>query len=151
VTLCSFSLLVGSCATDDKSCPAIGGVFEPLYTVVSSSCGPIPADDTYLVPFDGGPGGVKTTVTMMPNVVVTTDIVMKGCTVHMSQEAQYTSGARSKINGDVLNVKSANHVSGMVTFEQMSDLGQPVCSGTYQAEFTKGDSQLGGAASLPGG
>lgn len=145
VTSWSLVALVAGCAAESATCPTVGGNYQPLYTPVSGTCGPL--SNNFLVPFNGGTGGNNVDVQNLPNAKVSTEIVMKGCTVRMTQTVEKGNIVSSKIDGEEISVRSENELSGMVTVTQFDDMGQAACSGTYDAEFTKNPMTVGGAAS----
>jgi hypothetical protein len=137
------ALLVAGCAAEVKSCPAVDGYYAPLYTPVSGNCGTI--SNAFPVPFEG-PNNTK--IDMLPNVKVSTEIVMKGCTVRMTQTVEKKAGGvASMIDGESINIMSADQLAGRVTVTLFNDQGQPACSGTYDATFNKNTVMTGGAAS----
>jgi pyrimidine operon attenuation protein/uracil phosphoribosyltransferase len=82
---------------------------------------------------------------------VSTEIVMKGCTVRMTQMVETgidTTAAHlaAQIDGETLTIQSADKLSGNVMVTQFDDKGQPACSGMYDAEFSQTVNSVGGAA-----
>lgn len=135
---------VAGCTADTGSCPKVEGDFAPLYSYKTGNCGMI--SNAWPVPFEGGPSGNNTTMRSLGNAKVTTDIVMKGCTVRMNQIIDPGPGAgMSEIAGDV-TIHNENQLEGVVSVTVFDPTGQPACSGTYDAEFTKPAPTAGGAA-----
>src|SRR4051812_46972150 len=99
--------LVG-CSADVKSCNQVAGFYQPLYTPVDGNCGPI--TNPNMVNFDGGNHGVNTNIQKLPNAWVTTEIVVKGCSVHMKQSITAPSGPmqaqtlQSQIDGETIKI-----------------------------------------------
>jgi hypothetical protein len=145
ITVWSFVVLVGGCAAESATCPPVGGDYQPLYTPLSGNCGQLA--NIFPVPFNGGTGGNNVDVKNLPNAKVSTEIVMKGCTVRMTQIVEKGNLVASKIDGDKISVRSENELTGMVSVTQFDDLGQAACYGTYDAQFTKNPMLVGGAAS----
>jgi hypothetical protein len=143
--LWAISLASAGCSSQNVNCPEVGGVYMPLYTPISGTCGPI--SNPFPVPLNGGRKGVNMTIQGLPNGMVSTDVVMKGCTLRMTQTVQDASGhPASQLDGDPIYVDSANELSGTVSFMQFTDAGQVACSGMYNARFTKNTTTVGGAA-----
>jgi hypothetical protein len=141
--LAALALLLASCGAEEIKCSQVGGFYEPLYTPVQGTCGPIA--NPYRVPFDGGQGGVNTDIRMFSNARVTTEIVMKGCSLRMTQTVDVMGTVQSKIDGETINIQNADELTGMVTMTRW-DNGVVACSGVYNARFTKNSVTIGGAA-----
>ena len=127
------------------SCPVVQGIFEPVYTLVSGNCGAI--ENPRAVQFDGGRHGVNRIVERGANAsMITTDIVLKGCVVHMTQEVADAMGARQlRIDGPELSIESANRISGSIEFVRYDASAQPACTGMYDATFSKNALSVGDA------
>lgn len=139
--VCWLTLLVG-CAAEAGTCPRVAGYYQPLYTPVSTTCAAVPV---FPVPFEG-PNNTKTDY--LGNAQVSTEVVMKGCTVRMYQTVASRAGTVSlQIQGETLSIKSESELDGLVTVKQFDTMGQPACGGTYNAQFSKGTVTSGGAAS----
>jgi hypothetical protein len=141
--LAALALLLASCGAEPVKCARVGGFYEPLYTPVQGTCGPIA--NPYKVPFDGGISGVNMDIRMFSNARVTTEIVMKGCSLRMTQTVDVNGAVQSKIDGETINIHNAEELTGTVTMTRW-DNGQVACSGTYDARFTKNSVTIGGAA-----
>jgi hypothetical protein len=137
---------LGACNTEPKTCDKVAGLYQPLYTYVDGGCGNIVNPN--MVPFDGGLHGVNTIMQNLANTLVTTDIVMKGCTVHMTQKVQNREGGylQSQIDGERIQIQDQNRLSGRVAVSMYDATGAPMCNGTYDAMFTKNGSTVGSAA-----
>jgi hypothetical protein len=134
-----------ACGADEVSCPTVSGIYEPLYVLRQGNCAPLTS--TYRVPFDGGNSGVNMTQQRFTNVDVTTEIVMKGCTVRMTQTVADKMGLRQlQIDGEALSIKNENKIAGVVELVQFDDLQQVACAGLYDATFTKNVGTTGAAA-----
>src|SRR3954468_23005955 len=88
--MCFTLVTLGGCNTEPQTCDKVAADYQPLYTPVSTNCGPI--TNPFMVRFDGGLHGVNTIMQNLANALVTTEIVMKGCTVHMTQKVQDREG-----------------------------------------------------------
>jgi hypothetical protein len=144
------SLLLTACGADEVKCPTVGGTFEPLYIPRNSNCAPLTS--TYRVPFDGGNNGVNMTYMNFANVEVVTEVVLKGCTVRMTQKVtdRDTKALQLTIDGEALNIKNQNRIEGMVELVQYDEVaGTVACSGQYDATFTKNVGTTGAAAAGP--
>ncbi len=146
----AFALLaLLGCSANANNCPLIDGIYSPIYTPISGTCGPIA--NPFRVPFQGGRKGVNMVIQNLPNGQVSTDIVMKGCTLRMTQTVQNAAGyPTSQLDGDPIYVDNENELSGTVSFMQFDTAGSVACSGTYDAKFTKYTTQVGGAVSGSG-
>jgi hypothetical protein len=140
------AVTLGACNTEPKTCDKVAGLYQPLYTWVDGSCGNIVNPN--MVPFDGGLHGVNTIMQNLANILVTTDIVMKGCTVHMTQKVQNREGGflQSQIDGASIRIQNQDQLTGRVAVVQYDATGTPMCSGNYDAMFTKNGSTVGSAA-----
>lgn len=146
------SLLVGlalaslvGCGADDPSCPSVEGSYEPLYIPLSGSCGTIERPNR--VPFEGGRNGVNTIIERRVNSNITTEIVMKGCSVRMTQTVTDNEArVASLIDGPTIDIMSETELQGQVSMTVFDDEGAVSCSGTYDAVFTKNTQIIGGAA-----
>ena len=139
-----------ACNPEVKSCPQVAGYFEPLYTPVDGTCGPI--DNPNMVPFDAVSGGSQTNVMRLANGVVTTEVISKGCTIHMTQMVEMPDGGglEQKIDGNPLTIIDENKLMGPVSLTRYdAATGEVTCAGTYMGMFTKYGTNMpvGGAAS----
>jgi hypothetical protein len=136
--------VVAGCATEDDGCASVQGSFQSLYVELSGSCGPI--DNPYPVPFEGGTSGVNTIIERRVNSNITTDIVLKGCTVGMTQTVADKEGAvMSQIDSSDLEIMSESELIGQVTLTRY-DQGELTCSSVYDAYYSKQTSIIGAAA-----
>jgi hypothetical protein len=133
-------LLVGAgCGADDGLCPAVKGVYEPLYVARSGTCGPL--TDANHVPIEN-----DTQIQKFANVDVETETIVMGCRLNMTQTVRDKMGIPQKqIVGAALDVQSSNQVAGMVTLTRYDAAGTPVCWGEYDAKLQKDTTTLGGA------
>jgi hypothetical protein len=133
------------CGAEETKCPTVGGHYMPLYTALQGNCGPIANPNR--VPFDGGRRGNAIQIENLPNGQVTTEIVMKGCSLRMTQEFANQGVTLSRIDGDPIYIESENELSGTVSMMRFDPLnGQITCQGLYDARFTKNLTTIGGAA-----
>ncbi|MFI5308190.1 MAG: hypothetical protein ACHQ53_12595 [Polyangiales bacterium] len=145
VTMVAFGMAGAGCGGKIPNCPAVEGTYLPEYRPLSGSCGPI--SNPFAVPIDGGHKGVNMIITNLPNGRVSTDIVMKGCSMRVTQTVQDAAGQpASTLDGDPIYVQNENELSGTVSFMQFDPTtGSVACSGMYEARFTKQSSPVGGA------
>lgn len=124
------------------SCPAVQGIFNPVYTRLDGSCGAI--DRPNPVPFDGGLHGVNTIIQRLAGASITTDIVLKGCNLHMTQKVADATGIlQSQIDAPELSIESATRVTGRASVTQYDAAGALMCQGNYDAVFSKAMTALG--------
>jgi hypothetical protein len=136
--------VAAGCGSEDEGCPNVQGSFQSLYVELSGSCGPI--DNPYPVPFEGGASGVNTIIERRVNSNITTDIVLKGCSVGMTQIVSDKDGAvMSQIDSSDLEIMSANELIGQVTLTRY-DQGELTCSSVYEAYYSKQTAIIGAAA-----
>ena len=127
------------CKTEEGTCPAIGGTYEPLYTFRSGTCGAL--DDANYVPIQN-----DIQIQKFANVDVETETIVMGCSLNLTQIVRDKMGTPQKrIYGNSLDVKSSNRVAGMVTLTRYDAAGQMVCAGEYDAMLSRNTTQLGGA------
>lgn len=136
-------VLFAACGAEETKCAKVAGFYEPLYTPLQGTCGPI--QNPNRVPFDGGLRGVNMSIQTFPNARVTTEIVMKGCSLRMTQTVDVDGAVQSKIDGPIIEIQSAEELSGTVTMQRFAN-GQVSCWGMYDARFTKNAVTIGGAA-----
>jgi len=141
VVLCLFASLFIGCTEDVSSCPGVEGKFQAYYEPRTGTCGVVGA--TNMVPFDN-----NTTIQKFANVEVETRTILRGCTAWMEQTVRNKlSGlVESKIQGSTIGVEDSDKLSGMVTMTRWDAAGQVMCSGEYNAVFTKMPLIVGGAA-----
>jgi hypothetical protein len=141
----SVSVLLVGCGVDDVSCPSVEGVYLPLYTPLQGTCGPI--TNPYRVRLEVGRNGASVMrVDMLSNANVTTETVMKGCSVRVTQSVEEHGTLTSKLDGDPIYIESENELSGQVSLTRYDANGALTCSGVYDARFTKGAVTIGAAA-----
>jgi hypothetical protein len=134
----------GQVDATQSTCPAVQGIFNPVYTPVDGSCGPI--DSSNPVPFDGGLHGVNTIMQHQGNGTITTDIVLKGCNLHMTQSVTDAAGMLQKrIDAPELRIESATRITGRISFTRYDATSTLVCQGNYDAVFRKAVSAVGAA------
>jgi hypothetical protein len=142
---CLAAAALAGCNTEAKNCEKVAGLYQPLYTPVDGNCGAL--TQVNMVPFDGGLHGVNTIMQNLANALVTTDIVMKGCTIHMTQTVHAAEGGliQSEIDGLSIRIESQDRLTGRVAVTKYDQFGMPACAGNYDAAFTKPMVTTGGA------
>ena len=132
-------VVAAGCGASDESCPSIGGVYQPLYTVRSGACGPL--DDVNNVPIMN-----DIQIQKFANVDVETETIVMGCSMNMTQIVRDKMGTPQKrIYGNSLDVRNSNLVQGMITLTRYDATGQPMCTGEYDAMLQKNTTVVGGA------
>jgi hypothetical protein len=129
-------LALSGCGVETQQCNAVKGTYQPLYTFVQGTCGPITMPN-YVPVETGYKGAPKMTTMNFLNNSVTTEIVMKGCSMRVTQSVTENGSVRSKLNGDEINIENENELAGMVTLIRFDEAGNAMCSGVYDARFTK--------------
>ena len=142
----SLALLLAStaagCGQEDGTCPAVAGVYQPLYQVRSGTCGPVASDQVNYVPIMN-----DIQIQKFANVDVETETIVMGCSLNMTQIVRTKTGLPTQqIYGNALDVRNSNLVSGMITLTRYDDAGNMACSGEYDAMLQKNTTTLGGAA-----
>jgi hypothetical protein len=133
------SLGLFGCNADVEQCSPVTGLYEPLYTFVSGTC-PAAIQATNQVNFDSGRHGVQQSIQMLPNMVVTTDIILKGCSLHMTQQIAAPppqSSLQTKIDGQTIEISNEDELHGLVTVTQYNPDTSVACEGTYNGMFRK--------------
>jgi hypothetical protein len=132
------------CAAEEMGCPRVVGQFQPLYTPLSGSCGAIA--DPMLVKIDDVPQASQTNILMFGNGRLTTEVVLRGCSVQMKQQFE-TAEARLQtyLEARELAVESANELTGQVSMFRYDPAGNVSCWGVYQARLTKETAAIGAA------
>lgn len=140
VLLLLASLFIG-CTEELGTCPAVAGKFQATYQIRSGTCGDVGA--TNMVPFDN-----NTTIDKFANIEVETRTILRGCTAWMEQTVRnkVTTLLEQRIQGSTIGVEDSDKLTGMVTFTRWDAAGQVMCSGEYNAVFTKMPLLVGGAA-----
>lgn len=142
----SVCLLLVGCAVEDASCPSAEGVYQPLYVPLQGgTCGPISNPNRVRVEV-GRNGGSVMRIEMFANADVTTEVVMKGCSMRITQMVAEDGLVKSRIDGDPIYIENENELTGMVQLMRWDDQGQLACSGMYDARFTKSAVTIGAAA-----
>jgi len=135
----------GADDADDEAvgeCPRVNGRFSALYTPLETNCADL--GSIHGVNLSSGAGGATVNVERSMAVDVTTEVVVKGCTLRISHLVANKQGLiRQRIDGEALTIESETRVTGMVTITLFDELGQPSCRGTYQAELTQQSGLLG--------
>jgi hypothetical protein len=127
-----------------SGCAAVQGIFAPSYTPIDGNCGPI-ANPTS-VPFDGGLHGINTIMQHLANGTITTDIVLNGCSLQMTQKVADTMGRlQTEVDAPDLHIESATRITGRISFKRFNATSIQMCQGNYDAVFTKATSALGAA------
>jgi hypothetical protein len=141
--LVSAVMLGSSCAAEELSCPRVAGQFQALYTPLQGTCGYI--SDPLMVLIDDKPQSVQTNILMFGNGRLTTDIVMMGCSVQMTQQFESVGKLETYIAAPELAVESANELSGQISMWRYDTVGNLACSGVYDARFVKETATTGAA------
>lgn len=141
LTLGSALSFVG-CAVDDQVCAPVNGRYQPLYTQISGTCGEIQSPN--MVEFESGAPGLRMVTENRLDSDVTTIVVLKGCTVRVTQTVATKAGQlESQIDGDEIRVQNANVLEGQVSYVKYDPMSQPMCTGVYNATFSKNLVPLG--------
>lgn len=129
-----------ACGGGDGRCPAVEGVYEPLYIIRSGTCGELTDANNVLIQDD-------IQIQKFANVDVETETIVMGCSIKLIQIVRDKMGVpQKKIDGASLDVENANKVAGMVTLTRFDAAGAPICYGEYDAMLQKNTTTLGGAA-----
>jgi hypothetical protein len=140
-----FSTLVPGCQSEDEACPRVTGFFEAQYAWVDGNCSP--TFDPLPVDFSAGEGGVTHSTMYRVNDKIETEVIMKGCTLRMSQSLIDREDTRlADIEGESLVIESASELSGVVYRREYDNQGQTVCQGIYDALYTKNTVTIAAAA-----
>jgi len=138
------SVLGLGCVAEEVACPRVVGQFQPLYTPLSGSCGAIA--DPMLVKIDDVPQSSQTSVLMFGNGRLTTEVMLRGCSVQMIQQFEASDRLQTYLEARELSVESANELSGQVSMFRYGADGNVSCWGVYQARLLKETAALGAAA-----
>jgi hypothetical protein len=124
----------------------VQGVYQPLYTPLNGTCGPVPDANNVLIEGD-------LQIQNLSTVEVHTQTQIKGCYVSMNQQVidRRNNVVQRRIVGDLLDVMSATHVAGRVTLTRYDAAGMAICAGEYQADLVKNTTTHGGAVTGSGG
>jgi hypothetical protein len=137
--------VLGGCGAEELNCPKVAGMFVPLYIPLDTSCESL--SNPNRVNFDSGTNNASINVTRDFNRDITTEVVLKGCTMRMTQTITDKEGVpQQQIDGESLAIESATEVSGQVTVTMFDPEGQPMCWGVYEAQFTQDNSLFGAGA-----
>lgn len=135
--------LSAACAEQEDACSGVDGLYQALYTPVSGDCGPI-AYQTLAV---DGTRPVNTSIQMLSTQNVTTEVILKGCAVRMTQTvADKTGKVLTQIDAGSLQVRDASELAGQITYAVYDEMSQLACYGTYHATYVKMTTTIGGAA-----
>ncbi|HEX7480545.1 MAG TPA: hypothetical protein VF331_22285 [Polyangiales bacterium] len=126
----------------NQSCPAVTGTFQASYQQLEGSCPATFQGNQLSIAKDDV--GTVTHVDMRLSDVVRTEVVLKGCTIGMSQAVEAMGRTQSQIDGD-LHVESDAAMSGMLMRTVYTDTGSIACHGVYNALFVRQDAVVGGA------
>jgi hypothetical protein len=141
-------ILVQGCGVETQNCAAPEGQYRPAYALLQGNCGEITMP--YMVPVAVGEGGGSVTNTVQVNdAMISTEVVMKGCAMRMTQSVVRGGMLRSKIDGNSISIGNASALTGMVTMNQWDELGMPACAGVYNATLTKNMTTVGAGVGTP--
>jgi hypothetical protein len=141
---------VVGCAAEEGGCPKVVGQFHPLYKQMSGTCGSI-TDSQPLVKIDDGPQGAQTSILMFGNGRLTTEVVVRGCSVQMKQQFETDARVQSYLEALELSVESENELAGQVSMSRYGADGTVSCSGVYEAHLTKETVAVGTAVGAAAG
>jgi hypothetical protein len=69
---------------------------------------------------------------------VTTDIILRGCSVHMTQKIQVPEGpVKMQIDGQTIAISDDEKLTGLVDVVQYTPDGSVFCQGQYNGTFSK--------------
>jgi len=132
-----------SCTAEEVACPRVAGQFQPLYTPLSGSCGVIA--DPMLVKIDDVPQASQTSILMFGNGRLTTEVMLRGCSVQITQQFEASDRLQTYLEARELSVESANELAGQVSMFRYGPDGNVSCWGVYQARLLKETAALGAA------
>jgi hypothetical protein len=142
--LVAFGGVLGlSCAAEELGCPRVVGQFQPLYTPLSGTCGPFA--DPMLVKIDDVPQASQTSILMFGNGRLTTEVVLRGCSVQMIQQFEASDRLQTYLEARELSVESADELAGQVSMFRYGTDGNVSCWGVYQARLLKEKAAIGAA------
>jgi hypothetical protein len=120
------------------ACSEPRGIYEAIYTPLSGTCGPFEAPAR--VPFDA-----STTFATFAAVDVTTEIVVQGCSLRVTQVVSDRQGAiLERIVMDDLVIGEDDRIRGTATLTRFEG-GAPTCTGTYAVELSRSTTTIGEA------
>jgi hypothetical protein len=141
-------LLLHGCAADAPQCATPEGQYRPTYSFVQGNCGEI-VNPNWVPVRVGQRGGSVTDVVQVNDAMVSTEVVMKGCAMRMTQQVIKAGTLRTKIDGDSISISNAAALTGMVSVNRWDELGMPACSGWYNATLTKNSTVVGAGVGAP--
>ena len=130
----------GAGGGDAGTCDIPQGVYEPLYTTRSGTCGAL-NDANNVSLFD------DIQVQKFANVDVETETIVDGCTVHLVQIVRDKDGVPQKKIVGAVSLQADDSLSGEVMLTRYDSNGTAICEGTYAAELSRNTTTLGGASS----
>jgi hypothetical protein len=137
-------MLSAGCGVETKQCSAVEGRYQALYTPLNGTCGPIVMPNS--VPVETGYRGAPVMkVETFLNGSVSTEIVMKGCSMRMTQKVMQDGAVRSALEGAQINIENQNELHGTVNLTRY-DMGSAICTGVYDARLTKDASNVSAGA-----
>jgi hypothetical protein len=100
------------------------------------------------VPLDGGSSGVNTTIQRLASGDVTTEVVVRGCSLRVTQTVTNAQGAPVlQIDAETLSIDGDGVVRGSVDVTRFDENQQVECTGVYAVELRPSSSIIGSAAS----
>jgi hypothetical protein len=118
------------------TCERPNGAYEALYVAASGDCGPIA--QPFPIPIETGDASVATTTEMRLNVDITTMVVLRGCSVRITQTVTAKTGAvESQISANALSIDPDGVLRGTADLVRFSENNQPLCQGSYQVTLMR--------------
>jgi hypothetical protein len=130
--------------SEDAGCAAPEGVYEASYTEQSGTCGAL--DAPARVPLDSGSSGVQTTLERFATSTVTTETVLMGCSLRVTQMVTGAANApRLWIDARALSIGQDGVIRGTAEVTRYDDGGQVECTGVYAVELRAAQGVIGTA------
>ena len=133
LTLVLSSLLLPTttgCNTEPPRCPVINNDYMLTYHYLDGSACDI---GPYLITVDGGGSGVKNTTDNRNDVIIDTEVHLRGCSLSLQVDVTNTKTAlaMSSVAGN-LTVYNVSNISGIGNGAKFSADGQVECQGEFE-------------------
>jgi hypothetical protein len=141
-------LLAQGCGVETPNCTAPKGDYRPAYALVQGNCGEIA--NPYWIPVEVGANGAPVTRTISVNdSMISTEVIMKGCAMRMTQSEVKAGKLRAKIDGDSINIGNTSALTGMVVVNRWDELGNAACAGVYNATLVRNETSTAAGTGTP--
>lgn len=106
----------------------IDGTYAALLVPLTGNCGPV--NDSFTVELS--PNLIRTLQEMQFDRMITTQVVVKACSIQMTREVSVQGVLEQQLSADELELQAGGNLAGDATYRRFGADQTVLCEGTYE-------------------